>query len=533
MRSTKPRRVVGGAHVLRSINKIVLATSLGLLLLLPGCSQPPALVTPAPRPTQAPATPTSVQTTTVARGEVKSGLTYSGNVQASRQVGVVPKGSGRVVKLNVDVGSEVKKGDVIAVLDTDMLSVQLAQAEASLALAESRVQAIDDGPREEQIAMAEANAKAARERVASLQEGGKAAQVAAAQANVAAAEARLRDAQAGASPEQIAVVEAQIRLAKNQLYAVQSQADAYLGSRAFTGYTSQMKDANSGVAYEQIQVAEAQLALLKSAPRADQIAQLDAAIAAAKQQVALAQSPYSAHDIGQAQAALEAAEQQVILAKSPFTSNDRKAAQAGVDQAKAAVDLVKLQMKEATIVAPFDGKVSQRLTSEGAMAGPTGPIVSIVSTTTEVVINVEEANLASVSVGQKASITTAAYPDVVFAATVTSLAPTLDTRSRSVQVRLAPEDTEGKLRDGMFAEVTLTGAGSQQSGLLIPKTATGQDNGESVAYVVADGKAQRRVVTLGATDGERVQVLSGLSEGESVASSSVASLRDGSEVVAQ
>jgi len=442
--------------VVRSLAGLFASSLLAFSLV--GCSQI-GFGAASPGPTQPSAIAAATPTAVVSKDNAANVLTYSGNVQAKRQVNVVPKVAGRVTKLNVDIGSKVKAGDVIAELDTDMLDAQLAQAQAGLALALAKQAAIEEGPRQENIAMAEANLKAAEERLAALKEGGRAEQVAAAQANLQAAEAKLKDAQAGASPEQIAIAEAAVRLAKNQLYAAQAQADANLTSKArasgMLNYDQQLKEASVAPAADQVKVAEAQLASLKAPPRADQISQLQAAVDAARQQLALAQSPYSSHDLAQAEAAAQAAKDQLALAKNPYTENDRKAAKAAVDQAQAAVDLIKLQIKEATIVAPFDGEVSQRMVAVGSMVGTSSPIVAIVSSGTEVTINIEEANLGKVKVGQKATITVAAYPGVEFPATVTSIAPTVDVRSRTALARLTPEDKEGKLRDGMFAQVRL------------------------------------------------------------------------------
>jgi RND family efflux transporter MFP subunit len=250
----------------------------------------------------------------------------------------------------------------------------------------------------------------------------------------------------------------------------------------------------------------------------------------AQAQLDLARQPANKEDVAQVEDAVKIAEAQLGLVKQPTTQRDLDAVQATVAQAQAVLDLANLQLGEATVKAPFDGVVSQRLVSEGAMAMAGSPLLALVSIQTEVVVNVEEANLGAVKVGRSATITAAAYPGVEFSATVTGIAPTVDARSRTAQDRLAPQDTEGRLRDGMFAQVRLSTDGQQQSGLVVPRTAIIQESGDSVAYVVADGKAQRRVVTLGVSGAEQVQITQGLKEGEQVAASGLAGLRDGAQV---
>lgn len=513
------------------------ATFVALVLTLAvGCagvaSSPPSQTGSAqPAPDAVPVT-----VVTAKKGRLGVASRYSGNVQARAAVGITAKVGGRVKKLHVDVGSQVKAGEVIAELDTDLLDAQLAQAEAGLALAAAKLATIEEGPRKESIALAEANARAARERLASLQEGGRKEQIAQAQANLQAAEARLRDALAGATPEQIAIAEAQVRVAKNQLYSVQSQADAYLGSRAHAlgtlVFSREMKEAAAGVAWEQIQLAEAQLAALKAPPRQDQISQLQAGVDAARSQLALAQDPYSTHDVAQAAAAAEAAEQQLALAKDPFTDNDRKAAKAAVDQAQATVDLVELQIREATIVAPFEGTVAQRFVSEGAVVGTSNPIVSVVSSSVDVLINVEEARLAEVKLGQKASIEVAAYSGQQIPGTVAAISPVLDPRSRTVVVKVRPQASEPVLLDGMFAQVQLEGE-SQTEAVLAPARAVFQRDGKTWLVVVTGGKASLREVVLGRSDGSQTAVLQGLAEGEQVVVVGQEGLADGQSVIVQ
>ncbi len=126
-----------------------------------------------------------------------------------------------------------------------------------------------------------------------------------------------------------------------------------------------------------------------------------------------------------------------------------------------------------------------------------------------------------------------AYPGQEFKAAVTSIAPTVDARSRTALVRLSPDDPDGKLRDGMFAQVQLQTGDGKASVLLVPKSAVAQEGQDSVVYVVSDGKLQRRVVKVGSGAGDQVGIAQGLSEGERVVASGLAGLKDGQIVTVQ
>ncbi len=520
LRSDKPSAVAGGLRAL--VGCLAMAAA---VLLLAGCSQAEPAASAEP-------TPPSVRVAAARRGPIVAALTYPGNVQARAQVPVVPEVAGRLQRLLVDVGSEVKAGQVIAEIDPAAYELQLAQAEAALAAARAKLAAMEAGSRAEQVALARANVEAARARLEGMQAGGRPELVAQAEANYRAAVARLEQARKGATPEQIAQAEANVRLAHNNEYYQQQQADA-LGRllQEIPGDPvdrNSLKQAQLGIAWEQSKLAEAKLAEVKAGATPEQLTQLEMAAEAARQQWLLAQQPYSSHDLAQAQAALEAAEQQLALAEKPFTANELNAARAAVEQARSAVDLAKLQLRKATVTAPVDGLVAQRMSAEGNMAAPGTPLVLLVTHEVEVAVNVEEARLGLLTVGQAATITVAAYPGEEFPAQVTAIAPAVDPRSRTVAVKVRPASTS-KLRDGMFAQVAIV-TGAEKDALQVPEGAVVQRDGRSVVFVVADGTAAMREVSVGLSGGGMVEIVAGLSEGEEVVVDGADSLADGQAV---
>ena len=515
------------------ISRMVIAKVVGLalvLLLVAGCAQ---LGAPSAAPAAPAATPMppAVRVAAAARGPVAATLTYPGNVTARAQVPVYPEVAGRIKRLAVDVGSEVKTGQVIAELDTSALELTLAQAQAALDVAKAKLATMEANPRPEQVALANFNLQAAQARLDGMKAGGRPELVAQADANYKAAEARLEQARKGATPEQIAEAEANVRLAHNNEYYQQQQSavlDRILNQIPGDVNDGGLRHAQDGIAWEQSKIAEAKLAEVKAGATAEQLTQLEMAAEAARQQWLLAQKPYQDTDIAQAQAAVNAAQEQLALAKKPFTASELQAARAGVDQAQSAFDLAKLQVQKATITAPLDGVVSQRLAAEGAMASPVAPIITLVSRDMEVTVNVEEARLGLVRVGQQAKLSVATYPGETFAAEVAAIAPSVDQRARTVAVKIRPQPTS-KLMDGMFAQVSIT-TGEQAEALRVPIAAVADRDGKKVVFVVRDGVASLREVKLGLSDGTMVEVAEGLAEGEDVALEQLDSLADGQSV---
>lgn len=233
-----------------------------------------------------------------------------------------------------------------------------------------------------------------------------------------------------------------------------------------------------------------------------------------------------------AQATLEQSVAQFNSKLRPFTEQDIRVAAAGVEQAAAALEISKVQASEAIIRAPFDAVVSQKLISPGAMASPNTPILGLVSRDVEIVVQVEEARVGQVQRGQTATLAVSAFPGRLIQAFVAAVAPSADTRSRTFAARIVPREQDGSLRDGMFAQVNIVGAGQQA--LLVSNDAIVTRSGRGQVFVVVDDRVQAREVKLGETDGKRTAVLEGrLNPGEEVVVTNPEALTDGAAVVVE
>jgi Cu(I)/Ag(I) efflux system membrane fusion protein len=167
--------------------------------------------------------------------------------------------------------------------------------------------------------------------------------------------------------------------------------------------------------------------------------------------------------------------------------------------------------------------------------------VSLVSKETEIILQVEEARIGQVERNQPAQISVAAYPGDVFPGTVASISPTADARSRTFAVRVYPNDPQGRLRDGMFAQVGLQTPARQAT--LVPVQSIVNRSGRNIIFVVAADasgtqRIQAREVTIGINDGRNVEILpgangqTGVQVGEEVAISALDVLSDGTPVAA-
>jgi HlyD family secretion protein len=553
-------------------------TALTLLVataLLAGCSRPapatPAAATPVPEKQ------VQVNTAPVKRADLVSALNYSGDVKSRANLTVVPKASGRVEKLNVDVGSRVKTGDVIAELDKDTTQLAVRQAEAQLAAAQARLETMKIGARPEAIEQAEATTRAARARTASLEAGPRAENVTQAQvqadnarqrlsalekgrdegvaradAAVAAAQAQLDAALKGPTAAEVRAKEFAITQARKNLEAAQVQRDGVCGF----GHSTFCDNGRASVlqAEAAMRQAEQQVRVFTQPATPETVAQLQAAIDTARQQAELARRPAGDLDRAAQQAQIRAADAGIAaalrpvvpgdveaaraqadaaaagaaLTANPFTKEDVASAEAQVAQAQATVELNKAQLKETTIVAPVDGVVSDKLIVVGAVASPATPIVAIVSPELEITVAVEETQLARVQAGQAAQIAVSAYPGQTFNGKVNLISPTIDPKSRTAQVKVQPDpDAVGKLRPGMFAQVSLI-TEKKAAVLTIPRTAL-LPGSETAVMAIVDGQLKRVPVQIGSRGGDLVEVTGGLNEGDQVALDAL-DLREGDKV---
>src|SRR5207237_2994205 len=119
----------------------------------------------------------SVPAAAAQRGEIRQTLSYSGDVRAREQITVLPKASGRVQKVLVDIGSAVHAGDVVAELEQDSPEIQVLQARANLAAAQAKLATVQAGGKPDDITAAQEGLAQQQARLASMQAQGRAEEV--------------------------------------------------------------------------------------------------------------------------------------------------------------------------------------------------------------------------------------------------------------------------------------------------------------------------------------------------------------------
>lgn len=349
----------------------------------------------------------------------------TGSLAPNEQTDVAPSIAGKVVALGVDLGSFVKRGQMIVRLDPVDSRLHLDQAQAQLAQAQAAVRQA-----EEKIGL-RPNQNFDPTRVAEVS----AARVA-------------------------------LELAETQLHRSEQLVES--GDVSRSSY-DQLKSQRDGLR-EQYQVAVAQ-----------------------------ARQNYAAVQV----------------------------ARTNVANAQAQVGLAQRSLSYALVYSPISGYVSDRPVDLGEYVSPTMKVATVVSINPlRVRIDIPEQAMGSVRVGESVSVTVSAYTDRAFAGRIARISPNVSATSRTLTVEAEVDNGNGMLKPGQFATVKIMQPQSTPA-VLVPIRAVRKEADASRVFVVKNGRTEQRLVQLGQTEGDLVEIKTGIAADELVATSNVELLSDG------
>jgi membrane fusion protein (multidrug efflux system) len=198
---------------------------------------------------------------------------------------------------------------------------------------------------------------------------------------------------------------------------------------------------------------------------------------------------------------------------------------------QAGLELKRRQLQDARIVAPFSGIVGARQISPGQVISRSMTLTLLVDLdTVKVEVKVPEKYLRQLHVGQSMEFSVAAYPDETFRGDVYFISPQIDEGTRTALVKARIQNSEYKLRGGMFASLDLT-LQLRDSAIFVPEPALMSDGDRFSVFVVDEkGEAQMRPVEVGYRLPGRVEITKGLSAGEKVVVEGLQKLRPGAPV---
>jgi len=177
--------------------------------------------------------------------------------------------------------------------------------------------------------------------------------------------------------------------------------------------------------------------------------------------------------------------------------------------------------------APMAGYVSDRPADVGEYISPQQKVATIVSLNPlRVKIDVPEQAIPQIHQGESVSVSVSAYTDRTFSGRVARISPNVTASSRTLTVEADVDNPHGELKPGQFATIRVLLPKSAPA-VMVPQRALRTISGATYVFVIKNGFAQQRLVQSGQTEGDMVEIKSGVSADEVVAISNVDQLSDG------
>lgn len=475
----------------------------------------------------------TVEVVNAASATIVSKLEAVGSLESPTVVELAPQSTGRITFVQVREGDAVKAGQVLVRIDPAEAQSAVLSAKANVAAAKARLaqaelqQAPNSASVSGQVATTQADLTTAQAQLEQAKKSGQAqvsaaeSQVTSAKAQVASAKANIANAQAVLDREQANLTNAQanydrvLNLYKQNFTAAQDVDNAKTA-----------RDAQAGT----VGVAKAALEKSKS--------DYDSALAqqqVATKNLAVAESSASAGvvsaqaKVDQAKSALSVSK--VNLAQDPAYKENLAALRAAVSAAEGQLGQAESALAQTTLSSPVDGTVTMRNGNQGSLASPGQPVVEVQELDWlyfRASLPIEASG--SVKAGDAVRLTVDGLDGKTFSAKITNISQAADPTSRRFVVLARVENKDHGLKPGMFGRLSAVSR-SVDAAVAVPKEAlTTNAKGTTVAVVDDKGKVSVRPVQIGATDGDLVQVLSGVSAGEQVVTVSSGPLKDGQTV---
>jgi len=410
------------------------------------------------RVNSSPAAAATLQTAAVERGTLVATVNAAGNITAKASATLTFPVSGTVQKVYVKKGDVVAAGQPLVQLDTTDLEYQVKQAEASLIIAQAKLDQTKAGPTPEELAVAEAAVQSAQ------------------------ATYQVEQAKLGLRDQQIKSARADVDKAAAALLTAQADYDAHRDSSSYALALQQ-----ASIAYQK---------------------------AVADYNVQLA----TLNDVALRNAAAQLAQARLNLEKlkTKPTQEDLAIAQAQVEQARISLEQARLKLKNATLTAPFNGVVTAMNAIEGLPA-TSNPVTLVDMSTLTIETNMAELDVAKIRSGQEVQVMLDALPNVQLAGRVNLVLPVATVTQGVVNypVSVTLLNPDPAVKPGMTANISII-VDRRDNVVLVPNRALRTQGRQRVVEVMFEGRRFEVPVQIGMTGETSSEVLAGLKEGDVV-----------------
>ncbi|MGE0078026.1 MAG: efflux RND transporter periplasmic adaptor subunit [Bacteroidales bacterium] len=215
-----------------------------------------------------------------------------------------------------------------------------------------------------------------------------------------------------------------------------------------------------------------------------------------------------------------------LIEINAISIQDYEAAQNKLDGIKAEIEQTKAQIAKAEIRAPFDGRIGLRYVSMGAYISTNTTLATLVQDNPlKIEFSVPERYSSYIKNGIKVLFTAGDSP-TQYEAFIYASESAIDPNTRSLKVRAKYPNTNGKILPGSFAKVNIVFQ-NLPSAIMIPPQSIVPSMDKQTAFIVKNGKAMQKEISIGERTGTSTEVITGLSVGDTLVVTGLTSLKTG------
>jgi len=473
-----------------------------------------------------PAGAPEVRVQAVSRNSLRQEVIAPGVLQASTVHELRAPFSTKSVKLLVGIGDRVEEGQVVAVLDSSDLELQVAAQEAQVAQMEAQMVSLrlqqQEAPLQlnQRLEQARAQLLQAEDNLASVLRQDDALRTRLEQARINLTTLQNRSSEGAAA----------VASARCKLLSAEEAYRADPTNAALRSAYEQAKSAYDESLTQSRNAAEQAAAQLRAAYDELSAAEADYARVSGDNPVAV---QLASSQVEAARLALQMAEMEAQTGGT--VAEQVRAAELNLQATRSSLDALRAKLAQAQLTAPAAGTVLSVATTDGLPAQEMQVLLTIGGLDEmKVVMQVDELDIVKVKPGQALSVETNAAPGEVFPGQVTrvSAQATASTGSPAFTVEGAVANRDDLLRAGVNAEVTIATA-ERENVIVVPLAAVREANGEASVLVVEEFTVRVRPVKVGLRTETEVEITEGLQEGEQIVVSPftrINTLKDGDPV---
>lgn len=218
--------------------------------------------------------------------------------------------------------------------------------------------------------------------------------------------------------------------------------------------------------------------------------------------------------------------QRQLLKKEAISEEEYENALNRLNTTISDIKLLEAQLQKTRVFAPFDGTIGLRYVSQGAYISPATVIATLYnSSPAKIEFAIPSRYSPMISTGRKIRFTVENDTSRVFQGEVYAIEPRIDEATRTLKLRAIADNTKGLLIPGQFVKIDLILA-SKQNALLIPTQAVIPGQGGQKVFINRGGKAKEVAIETGTRTNLKIEVLSGLTAGDTVITTGILQLRN-------